>query len=313
MLFRMLTRRRSAKAAKIRATQQLQSSLFKLPTDVLVSCFEWLDTGDRLRASESCQSWNKWINQDRLWKQLAAAKFGANVIKSARQKPKTAVVRVTRQVDKISRAEHWINCLLWASRQGYERLVSSIIEKHKDHLAQHHPQLRSSVLYLAAHYGHINLAKLLISAGFPVDSVNGHGGCALSQAVGVYGKNPACTELVHMLLEAKCSVNRPFPSVPPLYFAVQSRSSKAVSLLLERKADPNAVTRDLHGRGRESVLQCSLRLGSPNVAMLLLDAKADPNLHLDNTQHPLNLAIRSFDLSPVQMPAVIERLMQQLQ
>jgi ankyrin repeat protein len=91
-----------------------------------------------------------------------------------------------------------------------------------------------TALIAAAHLGHVEVVKLLIEAGAPLDHVNNLGWTALIESIVLGNGGPRHTETLRALVRAGASVNIPDRNgVTPPQMA-RSRGYKAMVEILER-------------------------------------------------------------------------------
>ena len=91
-----------------------------------------------------------------------------------------------------------------------------------------------TALIAAAHLGHVEVVKLLIEAGAPLDHVNNLGWTALIESIVLGNGGPRHTETLRALVRAGANVNIPDRNgAAPLQMA-RSRGYKAMVEILER-------------------------------------------------------------------------------
>jgi uncharacterized protein len=151
--------------------------------------------------------------------------------------------------------------LMIASRLGNAELASTLIAR-KASLTR---QTRSgdTALMMASLGGHLDMVKLLVDAGAPVEMGNGW------QAIH-YAAFSGSSEIVRFLLEHGADKAAIAPnSYTPLMLAVRNSHTEAARLLLLEK--PQLEQRGLDG---ETALTIAQRLGDSSMVELLKDAGA---------------------------------------
>eukprot|EP00435_Cladocopium_sp_Y103_P057989 s1264_g20.t1 len=150
---------------------------------------------------------------------------------------------------------------------------------------------RQSPLMVAAYHGHVELMKLLLGAFAKVDLRVRLGVTALFNAL----KHP---EAVKVLLDAKADVNTvaDYDKKTPLHQAARHGFAEAVKLLLAAKAEVNKK----NGDGWTPLFSAA-RYGHADVMKLLLDAGAEVNVVNIHDQTPLHVATWSGKADAVKL------------
>ena len=127
-----------------------------------------------------------------------------------------------------------------------------------------------SALILAAWYGHLDIAKLLLDANADVDIANCDGNTALNCAA--YRGHP---EMVELLIDedSEVDVQDTVTGKTALIKSAYGGHVKVVEMLLEAEADPDAV--DSQGYG---ALAFAASFGHREVLRALLEYDADPDV-----------------------------------
>lgn len=148
---------------------------------------------------------------------------------------------------------------------------------------------QANPLHFAAANGNVAAARVLLEAGFDVDSKTENGTTALGLAAR-FGH----PEMTRLLLEAGASVDAPKSGVEtPLYAAAAAGSLDVCRLLLEASATVDGVNK--------TPLRVAVANGHRGVAKLLLDRGANPLGTLPTTPEdrvvvtPLGLAVQGDD------------------
>ncbi|XP_065117830.1 ankyrin-2b isoform X4 [Paramisgurnus dabryanus] len=171
-------------------------------------------------------------------------------------------------------------------------------------------------LHIAAHYGNVNVATLLLNRGAAVDFTARNGITPLHVA-----SKRGNTNMVHLLLERGAQIDaKTRDGLTPLHCAARSGHDTAVELLLERGAPMLARTKNglspLHMAAQGDHVECVKHLlqhkapvddvtldyltalhvaahcGHYRVTKLLLDKRANPNARALNGFTPLHIACK---------------------
>ncbi len=199
--------------------------------------------------------------------------------------------------------------LLWtgdrladAAGKGQTKLLTYLLEKGGD-------IKKSNALAYATEAGNKAVCELLLSKGAPVNGAEGDG----------YPLNNAAEHgflsVVSLLLEKGANPNLPEKGFRPLNLAVTMGNNQLAALLLEKgakpdhvpegKSDPEASEVMVVKSKQDPPLTWALQSKNLELASLLLDHKADPNLAALHTRiTPLHLACALGD------EALVERLLQ---
>ncbi|XP_059392561.1 ankyrin-2b isoform X20 [Carassius carassius] len=171
-------------------------------------------------------------------------------------------------------------------------------------------------LHIAAHYGNVNVATLLLNRGAAVDFTARNGITPLHVA-----SKRGNTNMVHLLLDRGSQIDaKTRDGLTPLHCAARSGHDTAVELLLERGAPMLARTKNglspLHMAAQGDHVECVKHLlqhkapvddvtldyltalhvaahcGHYRVTKLLLDKRANPNARALNGFTPLHIACK---------------------
>nr|XP_021333176.1 ankyrin-2 isoform X28 [Danio rerio] len=171
-------------------------------------------------------------------------------------------------------------------------------------------------LHIAAHYGNVNVATLLLNRGAAVDFTARNGITPLHVA-----SKRGNTNMVHLLLDRGAQIDaKTRDGLTPLHCAARSGHDTAVELLLERGAPMLARTKNglspLHMAAQGDHVECVKHLlqhkapvddvtldyltalhvaahcGHYRVTKLLLDKRANPNARALNGFTPLHIACK---------------------
>ncbi|XP_051523161.1 ankyrin-2-like [Myxocyprinus asiaticus] len=171
-------------------------------------------------------------------------------------------------------------------------------------------------LHIAAHYGNVNVATLLLNRGAAVDFTARNGITPLHVA-----SKRGNTNMVHLLLDREAQIDaKTRDGLTPLHCAARSGHDTAVELLLERGAPMLARTKNglspLHMAAQGDHVECVKHLlqhkapvddvtldyltalhvaahcGHYRVTKLLLDKRANPNARALNGFTPLHIACK---------------------
>ncbi|XP_052005124.1 LOW QUALITY PROTEIN: ankyrin-2b [Xyrauchen texanus] len=171
-------------------------------------------------------------------------------------------------------------------------------------------------LHIAAHYGNVNVATLLLNRGAAVDFTARNGITPLHVA-----SKRGNTNMVHLLLDREAQIDaKTRDGLTPLHCSARSGHDTAVELLLERGAPMLARTKNglspLHMAAQGDHVECVKHLlqhkapvddvtldyltalhvaahcGHYRVTKLLLDKRANPNARALNGFTPLHIACK---------------------
>ena len=138
-----------------------------------------------------------------------------------------------------------------------------------------------TALHIAAQKGQDAIIRMLLDAGADVNGRDGYGATPLHNAVS-NNRNSATA----LLLEAGAEVKGDGRQGSPLGTAVARNNSKATELLLKAKADPNEGT----------PLMSAAQYNHRDVALMLVEAGADINVHDNYYRYPIHFAASTGSL-----------------
>jgi ankyrin repeat protein len=146
----------------------------------------------------------------------------------------------------------------------------------------------TTALHWAAHWADLESVDLLLKAGANVNAADAHGVTALALAC-----ENVSVPLVERLLKAGANPNLARTSgVTPLFDAIDVASPELVKLLLSHGANVNAATT----KTRITALMWAIGEGQSDLAGMLLDAKADVNAVTTDGFSALTFAARMGDI-----------------
>ena len=174
--------------------------------------------------------------------------------------------------------------LYYAALCGFRNLVEQLIVKYPQHVDAICGQFGTpAVAALAGR--HFELAQILHRNGSSVDPRSGTGSSPLHRAA--YAGN---CELIQVLLDYGVDVNaRNVTGITPLIYAAQGQP-RAVRLLLDHGADPNAQAKRDAVFSLTTPLHRALQSGSIEVARLLLEHGASVEVKNVKGKTPLDVA-----------------------
>ena len=195
--------------------------------------------------------------------------------------------------------------LQWIAWSGQKETLSVLLDHKADVNAR--DKSGATPLHSAASANRAEAIKLLVSHGADVNAADNYGETPLTAAARL-----DATEAVNALLDARADPNR-FTTLGeaqgwgPLHYAASKGNVKIARDLLQHGAKPDAMTVKDPSNGRRSTpLLLALDFNNPEVAKLLLQFKANPNLPDSAGRHPLLLAIsnrHSADLAKALLEA----------
>ena len=178
-----------------------------------------------------------------------------------------------------------------AVNRGHFKMVKALLEAGAD---PNYPK-HFWPLHLAIYRRHPKIAQLLISYGANVNSFNGRLGCYLLH----HAVRTAATEIVMMLLHAKCDINKLQPDgKTALYLAAELGFSEILDELLQAGADPNINRPDTGDSPLAAAMDLPAEVhyinpNKPITNLVWLLIKAGANVDQKNSmgQSPLQTAI----------------------
>ncbi len=148
-------------------------------------------------------------------------------------------------------------------------------------------------LHIAAFWGQTDIARILVSSGADVNTLDAHGLTPLREAAMGSGPGPDRMKVAELLLAAGADVN--YGAYAPLHDAAQCGDVEMVRLLLDAGADIDIKNRlrfvDLRHLSGLSPLHYAAWYGCTEVVELLLDRDASVNAKSDAGQTPLYVAM----------------------
>ena len=184
----------------------------------------------------------------------------------------------------------------YAARDGNKALAELLLA----HRADVNRKLKTAPMFTPLHYaaqkGYLAIAELLLANGADANARGDSGQTPLSVAAD--GDYPAVMELLiahHAEVDAKMN-----GGTTPLLAAARSSSIRALRLLLTNGANVNAQITSGYGLGRTALFSAADN-DKPDMAKLLLDNHADPNLCQPGDQTPLMRAAEKNELGIVPM------------
>lgn len=149
----------------------------------------------------------------------------------------------------------------------------------------------STSLYLACTWGRPQVVRLLLERGASVTAKHDDGLMPLHAATkwGTY----SCVEA--LLEHRRCDEYLSAEDPAPLPLAVRNRRYKTAEVLLRHGLDPNS------NDSNETALGHAILTDRVDICRLLLDYKADPNAHTDNSAPPLVLAMQNGNMEIIKM------------
>jgi len=175
--------------------------------------------------------------------------------------------------------------LHWAAAKNRKHVVSLLIErKAQTDIADENGH---APIHVAAESGHRAVTALLLSSGVEVNGANAR--CGRSPLHFAAGSDGSHLDYVTYLLDQGAEVDAVDlrSGATPLHPAATNGFAKRVSLLLSRKASPDAVD----GEGR-TALQCAAASGHSDAVVALINSNA--SINMEDTRDgfaPLHLAV----------------------
>ncbi len=186
--------------------------------------------------------------------------------------------------------------LLYAARDGNKALAELLLAHHADVNRKQKGPPMFTPLHFAAQKGFLAIAELLLANGADVNARGDNGQTPLH--VAATDDNPAIMESLiahHAEVDAKDN-----NGITPLLAAAQYSSLRALRLLLTNGANVNAQAVSGSYGGR-TPLYFAVENAKPEMAKLLLENHADPNLCRVGDKTPLMRAAEKSELDVVQM------------
>lgn len=191
-----------------------------------------------------------------------------------------------------NKGESTRSALSGACVRGHEEVVRILLDNGADVEARTGTGSNlSTPLYLACTWGNPAIVRLLLERGASVAAKHEDGWMPIHASVtwGVY----ACADalLEHTKLDEYLSTDDP----ALLTLAICSRRYKTAQVLLRHGVDPNSDD------GDETALCHAVLTERADLCRLLLDYKADPNAHTENSAPPLVLAMKNGKIEIIKM------------
>ena len=149
-------------------------------------------------------------------------------------------------------------------------------------------------MIIAVKNGNLDLVRMLLDAGVPINETNNKGSTALHEAV-----YEDCPDILDLLLMAKPNVNAvDMRNATPLARACQCRREQVMLKLLENGADANIKQSGI-GICRHDILSDATKFASQDLMEALCEAGADIDYKNYVLQTPLSHAIENKNISAI--------------
>ena len=219
---------------------------------------------------------------------LLDGKADPNLRDSAGRTPVELAAREDQEEVVLLLAEHGceLHDILSAANAGRTEVVEALLKKGPKQAAVTNTR-GGTPLHLAARQGHVRTASALLAAGASVDAKDKDGWTPLHLAA-----DGGHEEVVRLLLDDKAdpnALNNHADKLSPLHGAVLSGKRKIVELLIDHGADPNFG----HDGEKGSPLHLAVKRGLPDMVAALLDKGATVDLKTKDGWTPLHLAAQA--------------------
>jgi ankyrin repeat protein len=169
-----------------------------------------------------------------------------------------------------------------AAFNGKLAKVKALIKANPDRVNSHASYAEQTPLHIAAEFGHMDVAKLLLAHKADVEAMAHGSWTPLLNAV--FGGHK---DMVELLLANKADVNHQEDAGrSPLHVAAENGYTEIAALLLANKADVNTKNRE-----GLTPLHIAVALGHKDMVELLLANKSDINAKDNSGRTPLAFAV----------------------
>ena len=254
-----------------------------LPNDILYSLACYLWGGEQ--ASLSCVSRDFYKVCGETVVSEFVEYFGS---RHPRRMVRTVLFRMV-QKSKNATNTNQKGLLLWSSHHGYIKQVRSILHSsnfNKKFLSVRRPSDGATPLFLACEQNNMEVVRLLIGKGAPVN---------LGTNDNLTPLHAACKEghsgVARFLLDAKADFNRTARSgYTAMMLAAENGHAKIIEVLSKYGCDVNATTQIKDDDGGETALHRACERGHVDMVKMLIERNCDVNQATKDGRTPLIVA-----------------------